>query len=748
LYKNTPILISTLIGTILLISGCGSSGTQDKTTTPQNTSIPTASQSYNVNIIDEAIIGARVSAPECNTFVDNGNGSYTLKGCLMMPTTIEALGGAIDLNGNGIIDVNETAQGAPLKLRVLQSGLRNDFTVSPLTTLASGSDVNLTQLADTLGIAKDELFSAQNTKLQQALNILLISAREAGIVKYDSFLLNLKNKITTSSETGLKAIADARQYMKDHQNDYMQKFGIAFGGFISDTSDINTTNPRQTLVAIGEKNNVASGKIKLTGFVYDKIIADANITIYDANTVVAKGISNTNGHYSIELNNDILDTHKVLKLEAIQEKIKLVSYITTDEIKKGLIGQRLSSGNTVSLIISNVTTAKSVLIEKTDPEALSNPHKLTQTKALIETIYPNQLAEVSAAIQDVVDNNKSINQPDTLSFAQSIVDQNQTTKLISINKPSNIDINTTKVTQDPMLYAQLNNNVKNTVSPQNYRAIIEDKTLYRFDYYDSFPYQPTYAIKLLHSNGVHEEKSYEKKGSSWQEIKSFVTDTTNTIVKWSQDNNILYISGEWQPNKQTLMNMESININNTTVHIYHLKQEIIGSPTQLFYDNFIQTSYHTGTMNFASLNDTNKTMIIYHSDGDSTAYQLNDDGTYSQDSHQTPYKYRTVQKYGKTYVIMDDGQTYDGGGEIYYLDFANQKVYERSYHNIGYSEPNINYDNEELLNVWKNLTQSQYDRLQQMIDQNMHGNTQFNATYTYDQALQDTIYSFVKSLAN
>ena len=748
-------LLSTIcLGAGLLLSGCG--GSSDGDTPSVSTALTTASNEYNVNIIDEPIIGARVNAPECTGYKDNGNGSYTLTGCLMKPTSIEALGGVIDLNGNGSADVNETAQTAPLKLRVAQTNLSNGFTVSPLTTLASGSDTDLTALANALGISKEDLFSAQNTQLQQAVNVLLISARDAGIVKYDTFLDDLCAKIATSSKNGLDAISEAHDYMKTHQDEYVQKYGIAFGGFISDTTALDTTDPTASLVNIAQQNSVSTGKIKLAGFIYDRVIANATVTLYDGDTPLVSTTSDTLGRYALEVDDDILQEPKVLKLEAVLQKTKLVSYITTQEIKDGLIAQKLSSANEVALIVSNVTTAKAVLIEKTDPQALNDPQKLQEAKVKVEATYPSELIEVSAAIQDVVDNNKTITHSDTLAFAQSIVEQNTTTQLIDVTLPDDIDINTTAVTEDPMLSAQLNNSENSVVPAQSYRAIIEDKDMYNLEYWGS---NLEYEYGRLGSNGTYTYEQYEQNANGEWELERSETTGADTHISWSPDNTVLFVSGEWQPFKETLVSTETIYVHNTPVHVYRVQYETIGEPTQLYFDNFIKISHHQGSINFSSFDDANKTIEIVYDDGDqefTAVYVLDDNGTYQQGyydpdnvvhTHGEHYKYRVAQYYGKTYVIFDDGQTHDGDGRIFYVDMQNHKAYQRDFHSIGFKDTGIKYDNVEVVNLWKNLTQDERDLLQRMFEENVWANQNYSASYTYYQATQNTIYSFIKTIA-
>lgn len=463
--KPQKILFS-LVAISLLLSGCGGGG--------DSSSSNPASGTYNVSVVDDTIVGATVLAPECATFLANGNGSYTLKECIAVPSTIEAVGGFVDIDGDGIQDDDEAGQTAPLKLKVSQSGLSNSFTVTPLTTLASQEESDLNGLASKLGINRDDLFKdvESNRNLQRSINAILISAREAGITKYDAFVRELKNQIKSANGNGLTALTNAKEYMQGHVDNFKATYGVVFSGFISDVSGMDLSNGSEAL-KVAKGTLVSPYKIGIRGYIHDGIIAQANIKIYDGKTVLTTTTSDANGRYALEIDEALLSQAKVLKLEAILDKTKLISYITTDEIKAELIGKKLSSGTLEDLLISNVTTAKAVLVEKTAPEALTNSKKMTEAKIAVEKIYASELLTVAAAIKDVVDHSIAITQNDTLALAEEIVVVNNSTKEITTTVPSNITVTVSSVTGDPLLNSQLTS----TKSPYKYDTLVA----YEFD---------------------------------------------------------------------------------------------------------------------------------------------------------------------------------------------------------------------------------------------------------------------------
>ena len=709
-----------------------------------------ATGAYNLVVVDDNIIGAKVSAPECATFVKNGGASYTLKECISAPSRIEAVGGFIDANGDGVQGADEANQAAPLVLKVSQTNLTDGFTVTPLSTLAS-QEANLTLLAQKLGVSEADLFTdnANNRNLQRSINAMFIAAKEAGIVKYDTFVKDFKDRILASANSGVTALADAKTYMSANQSVYTATHGIVFGGFISDTSSMNLADGMAALET-AKGAVVSTGKIRLGGFVYDGVIAKAVINIYDGATLLASTSSDENGRYSLEIAETLLNQSKVLKLEAILAKTKLISYITTDEMKEGLIGQKLSSGTVQDLVISNVTTAKAVLVQKTAPEALTNSKKMTEAKARVEVTYTRELVVIAAAIKDVVDNNKSITQSDTQALAEAIVVVDATTKVVTTNVTAGgntIDVNSTtiaNVTNDPLLNSQLT--ATKVIDKDSLRAIYEGKTVYGLDYFSEFMDNKfTYGSSTLNTDASHIYQGFKFDGTNWIVFE----EGRDNGLSWSSDATTVYVSSDaWTPRKITLVSTETITIDGTPLDIYITQQEVTSEPTAGFFTNFVTNASHQGTINFSSMSDAgDKNITEVYANGSSSVYTLDSNGTYSANYYNGQrYNYRTEVKEGKTYVIFDDGQTNDGSGSIFYLDFTNQKVYRKDYHNMGFKEANYEYG-AKVVDVWKNLTSAQKAQLETML-QDAYSQQSLSATNTHYQVGQRVFYQFVKSLDN
>ena len=745
--KRVNILIS-LATASLLLGGCGGGGGDSASTPSSPTNVPTGS--YNVTVVDDNVVGATVSAPECATFTTNGAGSYTLKECIAAPSTIVAVGGFVDIDGDGVQDSDEASQTAPLKLKVSQTSLTNGFTVTPLTTLASQEDSNLSGLASKLGISEADLFRdvESNRNLQRSVNAILIAAREAGITKYDSFVKELKEQIKSASGNGTTALTGARSHMATNVNAYKGTYGVVFGGFISDTTGIDLS-AGSTALTTAKGTIVPAGKVRLGGFIYDGIIANATITIYDGTTELASTTSDGNGRYSLEIDETLLSQGKVLKLVAILNTTKLISYITTDEIKAGLIGKKLSSGTVEDLVISNVTTAKAVLVQKTAPEALTNSKKMTEAKAVVEAVYASELLIVSAAIKDVVDNSKTITQSDTLALAQAIVSVDTTTKEVITTVPSNVTVNSTtisNVTSDPQLNVQLT--TTKVIDKESLRGLVEGKTLYDLDYHSEYNEHFTYSQFHINTDGSGYSSSYKSDGTNW--VVSGSNSWSNDTIKWSSDGSTLYALDRL-PEKQTLISKETISIGGQPINIYIARQEVTGEPTENFYTDFIADSAANGTINFSSMSDSSvsdKNMTINY-EHDSMTYTLSSSGTYRV-SHNpnVTYRYRTLVKNGKTYIFIDDDSTSWGGGEVFYLDFANHKVYRGdSYHNIGFVDYEYQYDGDAIVNIWKNLTTAQKSQLNSMLS-NAYSQQSLSSSNTQYQVAQKVMYQFIKSLAN
>ena len=742
-----------------MLVGCGGGGSSSDSSSGGNAgaggnsgggSVPTGT--FTVNAVDDSILGAIVTAPECASFSENGSGLYTLKECIGTPSSVNIINGFIDTNSDGMQDDNETSQIAPLKLKVSQSGLNDNFIVTPLTTLAA-QDTDLAALARALGITQEDLFedNPANRNIQRAVNAMLISARKAGITKFDSFIEDLATQIKDSNATGLNALKSVKQYMQDHKESYKNKFGIVFGGFIDDTSalDLSSSN---VLSDVEKTHAVPAGKILLGGFIYDTVIPNAAVKLYDGTTALTTTTSDATGRYFLEVNKNILDTSKVYTLQAVSGDVKLISYVTTQALKANLTGRQVSSGNLEDLIVSNVTTAKAVLVQKTNPNAENNATAMNEAKALVENLYPQDILTISGVIKDVVDNNKTLaTASDTLSLAQDIVEVNATTKELTTTLPTEVnqtavDAQVANIQSDPLLSTQVDSTT--VVSTGSLRSIMENHILYEFYYNDDFqPVPLSYSTIQINPDGslYDYEYNYDENSSQWITSNNF--DLNAGDILWSSDDTKLYIVAPSHiPSKITLMAKEKINVLGKSVDIYHLQEEITANPKDRYYTDFVANAEHSGTIDFTSMSDSDKNIIIKYSSDYNATYHLNDDGTYTILNNLVAiHKYHTLVKSGKTFVIFDDGETNDGSGAIIYLDFNNQKAYQADYHNIGFKDSLIHYGSTAMVNIWKNLPFFQQNELTNMIN-TAQANATHSATNTWSQITERVIYHYIKSL--
>ena len=734
--------------------GCGGGGSSSDDTSGgsagagSGNNVPTGT--FTVNAVDDNILSAIVTAPECASFSEDGDGVYTLKECIATPSSVNVINGFVDTTENGRQDDNETAQIAPLRLNVAQSGSSNNFTVTPLTTLAA-QDTDLSALANALGISQDELFEdkSENRAIQRAVNAMLISARKAGITKFDSFVQDLVKQIKDSNATGLNALNAVITYMQTHSDSYKTKFGVVFGGFIDDTTTLDLSSS-DVLSDVEKTHAVTAGKIVLGGFIYDTIIPNAAIVLYDGSDDLAHTTSDANGRYFLEVNKDILDASKVYKLEAVSGDVKLISYVTTQELKENLTGQQVSSGNLEDLIVSNVTTAKAVLVQKTNPSAENNATAMNEAKALVENLYPQDILTISGVIKDIVDNNTTLTTAsDTLGLAQKIVEVNSTTNELTTTLPTEVnqtavDTQVENIQNDPLLSTQVDSTT--VVSEGSLRSIMENHTLYEFDYDDEFqPVALTYSNLQIHTDGSLSKYSYkyDENSSNWIKYEDFNGLTGDVL--WSSDGSKAYfVASAHIPTKIILVAKENISVLGNNITIYHQQSEVTGEPDDSYYTNIVTNHNHSGTINFSSMDDSDKNITINYG-GDSASYYLNDDGTYYQDNPNQQFKYHTLIKDSKTFVIFDDGQTHDGDGAIIYLDFTNHKAYEKHYHNIGNKENMIFYNSAKLIKIYKNLPSFQQFELGSLIN-DAHSNANYSATNTWSQITERVIYQYIKSL--
>jgi hypothetical protein len=375
----------------------------------------------------------------------------------------------------------------------------------------------------------------------------------------------------------------------------------------------------------------------------------------------------------------------VLKLVAVSGTTKLVTYTTTDELKSGSFGSKVSSGTVEDLVISNVTTAKAVLVDKLSPTASTNATIMTQTKTIVESMYGTDMLNIASTVKSVVDGNSSMTQSDTLALATAVATGTQVANTTY----------TSIITADPILNGQLNSTQNVTsVSSTTMRSVMEGKTFYEFDYHENLGANPfTYSTMEIKTDGSASNKSYRNDtGTNWI-IYNTETSAAGTI-KWSSDGNIAYdVSDYWVPSKHTLLSKNTVTNGGLSATVYFTQDEVTSEPTEGFYTNFVATANGSGTY------DSGTGMVtIHYNEGGTNSFNLNEA--------------TLITRYGKTFYVKQ----WRDDTAIYYL--SGTSAYGKDYYTaIGEKSVSFMTDSVALLGAWKNMTPDDRASLETSIQQ-------------------------------
>jgi hypothetical protein len=452
-----------------LLVGCGGGG---------GSTTPTATTSYTVSVVDDNIVGSTLTATGCAGSTDNKNGTYTLSGCSAKPVSITATGGFIDTNGNGSADANEATQDSPLVLNTAQA-TGTTFNVTPLTTLAHGlSAAEITTLKAKLGGI--DLFGKEeaNKELRQTVNALLAGATESGL-DVKTFGAVLAQQINQSTSTGVAGIKEAIATIKANPSLLETTFGkVKITGFLSDGRVTAVGSGTNVMTAmLSEK--VPDGKIRISGFIYDKIIVGASVTVALNGTPIAgvePYISDTSGKYFFDINEALIPKGKTLQFIATKtvgsgENIKLTSLVSTDKVRESALNNKTNASTMGDLIVSNVTTAKAVVAQTLNPTVLTDG-TLDSTMLKVESGYADTVVKVAGAIKYIIDDTGTTGTSgDTLAYAQTIVTSTGGTTGITTDH-SNL------VTGDVVLNGQLSTEIA-VVAPTAVSGIAASKAMFQ-----------------------------------------------------------------------------------------------------------------------------------------------------------------------------------------------------------------------------------------------------------------------------
>ena len=418
LIRKPQIAVSLVVAGLLVGCGGGGGSTPSTTTT-----------SYTVSVVDDNIVGSTLTAAGCTGSTDNNNGTYTLNGCSAKPASITATGGFIDTNGNGLADTNESTQDSPLVLRTDQA-TGTTFNVTPLTTLAYGlSATEITTLKAKFGgidlFGKDEAGKVY----RQTVNALLAGATESGL-DVKAFGAVLAQQINSSTSTGIAGIKEAIATIKANPSllDPQNTFGLVkISGFLSDSRvDAVRTGANAMTAMVAEK--VPAGKIRISGFIYDDIIAGATVIAKIGDTVLGTTIADAEGRYTFTLDRTSIPAGETLQFIAILDKtgtgedIKLTSLVSTDKLLASMVNSKTNASKMGDLIVSNVTTAKAIIAEKLNSNVLTDGSILESTMLTVESGYGDTIVKVAGEIKYIIDGAGTTgSSTDTLVYAQTLV---------------------------------------------------------------------------------------------------------------------------------------------------------------------------------------------------------------------------------------------------------------------------------------------------------------------------------------
>ena len=476
------ISISSILSGIVFFAGCGdnSSVSDSKINYNQQNIFAYAPQNkvtsteYVVNAEDDAIIGAKVEASECNASKDLGNGKYLLEGCVAKPKYISIVGGQI--KGK---DVNQTF---PLILNTSQSNKDDNFVVSPITTLlVDANESEIKKIADDLNIAPNNLYKLAKqvtkvdlTNINQKLNAVYLSAQMNGVVaKKLQFIQTVRKKLNIKNDD--INVTDLSKKVTEVSSKKPSMFGLVI---------INLSNNDNILKEVQEQQNPK--QTQFLGLVFDDKMPDANISLYRTDISVDNPIYKTKagseGNWSVSANDANIsklvkdaknDKSFILIMKAVDENNAskvLKSSISSTQIKEILKKtKRVTATNNPNFIISNITTAENAFLDKAkvlNANTKADIETYENKKIDIRTYDQDKILKVAAVIKDVIDNNASLDDYGDANNTYSLVTDSisttttgKTTEFNLTNDKIN-DANTTdlekNITNNAILSLQLN----------------------------------------------------------------------------------------------------------------------------------------------------------------------------------------------------------------------------------------------------------------------------------------------------
>lgn len=420
-----------LIAATFLLTGCGSSGIDD---VYERDAEATTQADYTVQVVDDAVLNSTIISNECSGFEEKGNGYYTLTGCSARPKSIMADGGYIAFS-----DAN-VSMGFPLIVNTNMIEQSTSYTATPLTTLlATVNDyAELVDIKNKLGFSSvQDLFEDDDDtrEMQRTLNSFFIEAKENGVNlnNFADFTKDFRDMLKTATgTTPLEVVTSTKGKLKtdfdSNPSKYTNKYGVVFSGFVTNTDYTSSNGAEALLKNIGNKFGGDKEQIVFSGFIFDDVIGssnskystDANITIKNVNTGSYLDLNGTNkwtmanpyGNYIAKINmSDINESNSYFIEGRVtntdNKQILLKSLLTGKEILSKF-KTKLNSADIADLTISNVTSAKAVVLEKQTGGLTRDVDSIIEAKKLLEE-EKQLVTNIAAGFKTIIDGNATTN---------------------------------------------------------------------------------------------------------------------------------------------------------------------------------------------------------------------------------------------------------------------------------------------------------------------------------------------------
>jgi hypothetical protein len=380
------IIVLIMIGSLVIGCGSGSSGNgENGSSSSVNGSLSTGDSypssgsgtaNYYVTVSDDLIVGARLLATKritdsygiiretavCESFTEMGGGVYSLNNCSVKPPRVIAIGGFIDLNGDGKFDTNEPTQNSPL---MVDTSVLTDtnLTITPMSTLAAADyTLNRTTLATKLGFvnrAAAYSVTTVNQSMNRMVNAVLSSANSSGF-DTATFSADLAARIIASDGTGADNLKSAISSFVNAPESKTLYGEARVQSFWNDSRVQAVINGTDAMNAMLEKK-VADGRLRITGLVTTystgaNIVGGAAVSVYLGDKKLGSGVSDKYGRYSIEVSKSDIPRNSTLSLSAQTSTLYLTSSVPTNVLLDKRVNGNINSSNIGSLALSHLTT--------------------------------------------------------------------------------------------------------------------------------------------------------------------------------------------------------------------------------------------------------------------------------------------------------------------------------------------------------------------------------------------------------